>query len=105
MDLSSLFTVKNIILICSIVIIIQIIKEIVKNSFKVEPPVWIWKVTVIALGPPAALMAGEYGGWREFVIMSIIYAAVASLLYQSGKLTVSAAAIWITKLLGIGEGK
>ena len=85
------FTVAiNGLLIAAIIVIIEVVKQILKEAVKVAVPVWIWKIAVLVLGVVAAIVTGGYGNAKEFILACILYAAAASLFYQTGKMSVSA---------------
>ena len=85
------FTVAvNGLLIAAIIIVIEVIKQILKEAVKVVVPTWVWKVAVLVLGVAAALITGGYATTKEFILACVLYAAAASLFYQTGKMGVSA---------------
>jgi len=85
------FTVAiNGLLIAAIIVVIEVIKQILKEAAKVVVPIWVWKIAVFALGVAAAIVNGGYGNTKEFILACILYAAAASLFYQTGKMGVSA---------------
>ena len=85
------FTVAiNGLLIAAIIVVIEVIKQILKEAVKVVVPTWIWKVAVLALGVGAALINGGYASTKEYILACVLYAAAASLFYQTGKMGVSA---------------
>jgi len=85
------FTVAiNGLLIAAIIVIIEVVKQILKEAVKVVVPTWVWKLAVLVLGVAAALITGGYATTKEFILACVLYAAAASLFYQTGKMGVSA---------------
>ena len=85
------FTVAiNGLLIAAIIVIIEVIKQVLKEAVKVVVPVWVWKLAVLVLGVAAAIITGGYETTKEFILACILYAAAASLFYQTGKMSVTA---------------
>ena len=80
------FNVVNAALVAGIIVLIETFKKLLKEIWKLEPPVWVWKVAVLIMGIPAALIARAYDNWRQFVTAAIIYAAAATIFYQTGKM-------------------
>jgi len=80
----------NALLIAAIIVVIEVVKQVLKEAVKVVVPVWVWKIAVLVLGVLAAIVTGGYATTREFILACILYAAAASLFYQTGKLGVSA---------------
>ena len=85
------FTVAiNGLLIAAIIVVIEVVKQILKEAVKVVVPVWVWKLAVLVLGVAAAIITGGYETTKEFILACILYAAAASLFYQTGKMSVTA---------------
>ena len=85
------FTVAiNGLLIAAIIVIIEVIKQVLKEAVKVVVPVWVWKLAVLVLGVAAAIITGGYETTKEFILACVLYAAAASLFYQTGKMSVTA---------------
>ena len=85
------FTVAiNGLLIAAIIVVIEVIKQVLKEAVKVVVPVWVWKLAVLVLGVAAAIITGGYETTKEFILACILYAAAASLFYQTGKMSVTA---------------
>jgi len=85
------FTVAiNGLLIAAIIVIIEVVKQILKEAVKVVVPTWVWKLAVLVLGVAAAIITGGYETTKEFILACVLYAAAASLFYQTGKMSVTA---------------
>ena len=85
------FTVAiNGLLIAAIIVVIEVVKQILKEAVKVVVPTWVWKLAVLVLGVAAAIITGGYATTKEFILACVLYAAAASLFYQTGKMGVSA---------------
>jgi hypothetical protein len=80
----------HVLMICTIVLVIQSFKNLFKKS-----KVIIWKIAVVLLGFPAAILfygtRGELGRVSIWILIAtgIIYSALASFLYQNGKLVIN----------------
>ena len=85
------FTVAvNGLLIAAIIVVIEVVKQILREAVKVVVPTWVWKVAVLVLGVAAAVITGGYETTKEFILACVLYAAAASLFYQTGKMSVTA---------------
>jgi hypothetical protein len=83
--------------ITSIIVCIQTIKQILKDKgFNISKNVW--KIIVIIMGFPMAAMNNILTGWEgktilqiiiNYIVLSVIYSAVATLIYQTGKLSLN----------------
>jgi len=80
----------NVLLIAAIIIVIEVVKQILKEAVKVVVPIWVWKLAVLVLGVAAAIITGGYETTKEFILACVLYAAAASLFYQTGKMSVTA---------------
>jgi len=80
----------NALLIAAIIVVIEVVKQILKEAVKVVVPVWVWKLAVLVLGVAAAIITGGYETTKEFILACVLYAAAASLFYQTGKMSVTA---------------
>lgn len=83
------FNLVNVGLVGAIIVILESVKRLLKELWKIEPPVWVWKVAVLVAGVPAALIAARYPSWREALTAMFIYSAAATLLYQTGKMAIT----------------
>lgn len=83
------FNLVNAGLVGAIIVLLETVKRLLKEIWKIDPPVWVWKVAVLVAGVPAALIAGRYASWREALTGMFIYSAAATLLYQTGKMAIS----------------
>ena len=82
----------NLILIIAIIVIMEIVKKILVKKFTINNDVW--KLVVVGMGFVATLIQFSLDNMVSpfnfvlFVSAGIIYAGVATLIYQSGKLGV-----------------
>lgn len=96
----------NVSFVAAIIVVIQTIKAILKKQGKVVSNN-VWKIVVLIMGIPMAAIMQTIDGWpgeggleifMSFLVTCFLYSAAATLLYQTGKLT-------LDKLFSNGEGK
>jgi hypothetical protein len=83
--MDQLFKTIDAVLIVSIVVII----EITKNVFFKKAPAWVWFFALIAGSCIAATIKIPvvHAAWKSFFYQSILYSAAALLLYTTYKVT------------------
>ena len=78
----------------AIIVIIQAIKKILdKKGYSFSPD--MWKIVILFAGIPMALLMQAIKGFQEFnffeyLLNCFLYSAAATLIYQTGKLSIMA---------------
>lgn len=91
-------SVVNVSFVGAIIVIIEVVKQVLKNRGK-EVSSDTWKIVVLILGIPMAAVMSFIEGWTgenivqiifNFILKCFLYSASATLIYQTGKLSIEA---------------
>ncbi|MBN2536269.1 MAG: hypothetical protein JXB88_25530 [Spirochaetales bacterium] len=89
-------SVVNVSFVGAIIVIIEVIKQVLKNRGK-EVSGDTWKIVVLIIGVPMAVIMSFIEGWTgesimqiifNFILKCFLYSASATLIYQTGKLSI-----------------